>query len=116
MRPQKKLQISDAERLLASTLRDLEARNLIIDPFTVSAASLTIAVLGAVPFSFTQRTGEGDDKYLQVKALLWEFESLSEGEKREVRFHLFMDKAIDHLKKHLRLLVQQGSGDQSKGV
>lgn len=64
-----------------------------------------MAVLGAVPYSFTQRTDEGDEKYLQIRAVLWEYERLSKGEKNEVRFHFFMEKAIGHLKKHFRLLL-----------
>lgn len=103
--PAKKLQIRQAERLLSSELAELEARGLIVDPFVTSIASVAIAVLGAVPFSFTKRTAAGDEKYLQIKALLWEFEALSSEEKREIRFHFFMEKAIEQLKSHVRLVV-----------
>jgi len=103
--PVKKLKIPEAENRLSNELSALEDKKLIIDPFSVSAAGLTIAILGAVPFSFTQRTDAGDEKYLKIRALLWEFESLSADDKREVRFHFFMEKAIGHLKKHMRVLV-----------
>ena len=103
--PVKKLQIPDAERALSQELHNLELRNLIVDPFSVTIAGVALAVLGAVPVSFTKRTKEGDEKYLQVKALLWEFEKLSKEEQTEIRFHFFMEKAIEMLKKHVRLLV-----------
>ena len=107
--PAKKLPVSEAERRLTTTLRELEAKDLIVDPFSLTVAGLSLAVLGAVPFSFTRRTDEGDKKYLEIKALLWEFEKMTDGQKRELRFHFFMEKAIDHLKKHMRLLVQGDS-------
>lgn len=108
----KKLKIPDAERKLTKELSKLENDGLIIDPFTVAAAGLTMAVLGAVPFSFTQRSDKGDEKYLQIKAALWEFEKMSKGDKREVRFHFFMEKAIEHLRKHLQLFVASTNEDQ----
>ena len=112
--PVKKLQIPDAEKKLSNELRDLENRHLIVDPFTVTAAGATLAVLGAIPYSFTQRTDEGDEKYLQIKAMLWEYENLTKGEKHEVRFHFFMEKAIAHLKKHLRLLLVEDQPQQEQ--
>ncbi|WP_341863541.1 hypothetical protein [Gymnodinialimonas sp. 57CJ19] len=101
----KKLQIPEAERRLTSELSLLEERGLIVDPFTVTTAGIVVAVLGSVPFAFTRRTDEGDEKYLQIRAMLWEFESLTKEEKREVRFHFFMEKAIKKLKKHVKLMV-----------
>lgn len=102
--PAKRLPISEAEGRLSSELHSLETRGLIVDPFTVGVGGLTLAVMGAVPFSFTQRTKDGDEKYLQIKAMLWEFEYCSDAEKREIRFHFFMEKAIAQLKKHIRLI------------
>ncbi|OUS36839.1 hypothetical protein A9Q94_08250 [Rhodobacterales bacterium 56_14_T64] len=103
--PVKKLQIHEAEKKLTAELRDLEQRNLIVDPFTTTIAATTIAVLGAVPYSFTRRTEAGDKKHLEIKAMLWEFESFTSEEKREIRFHFFMEKAISQLKKHVKLLA-----------
>jgi len=91
--PAKKLKISEAERLLTEELSDLEDRGLIVDPFTITAAGVTMAVLGAVPFSFTQRTDEGDEKYIQIRAMLWEYEKLSKGEKQEVKDFRLMPEA-----------------------
>ncbi|MCB4458297.1 hypothetical protein [Leisingera sp. McT4-56] len=105
--PAKNLKIPDAEKKLSYELRLLENRGLIVDPFTTSLAGVTLAVLGSVPYSFTKRTAEGDEKYLKIKAMLWEFESYSTEEKREVRFHFFMEKAIGQLKKHVRLIAQE---------
>lgn len=105
--PVKKLKIPVAEERLTEELRELEGRNLIVDPFTTTIAATTIAVLGAVPYSFTKRTKEGDEKYLSVKAMLWEFESLSSEEQSELRFHFFMERAIGHLKKHLKILISE---------
>lgn len=103
----KRVQIPDAERMLTTELYEMEKRELIVDPFTTTAMGITIAVLGAVPFSFTKRTKDGDEKYLQIKAMLWEYERLTSAEKHEVRFHFFMEKAIEHLKKHLKLLINE---------
>lgn len=54
-----------------------------------------------------KRTVEGDEKYLKIRAMLWEFESLTKDEQREIRFHFFMEKAIKKLKKHVRLMVSE---------
>ncbi len=105
--PVKKLKIPEAEKRLSSELRALEDNGLIVDPFSISVAGVSMAVLGSVPYSFTRRTSAGDEKYLKIKAMLWEFESFSTEEKREVRFHFFMEKAISKLKKHVRLLVSE---------
>lgn len=110
--PVKKLQISDAEKRLSSELRDLEANGLIVDPFSISVAGVSMAVLGSVPYSFTRRTKAGDEKYLKIKAMLWEFESSTKDEQREMRFHFFMEKAIGQLKKHVKLLIsEENEGD-----
>ncbi len=105
--PAKKVSIPDAEKRLGHELRELEANGLIVDPFAISVSGLTLAVLGAVPYSFSLRTDKGDKAHLKVKAMLWEFESLSKDEQREIRFHFFMEKAISTLKKHVRLLVAE---------
>lgn len=104
--PVKRLSIPDAERAVTEELRKLEKAGLIVDPFSVTMAGITIAVLGSVPVSFTKRTSAGDEKYLHIKALLWEFESLTKDEQREIRFHFFMEKAINLLKQHVQLLVR----------
>ncbi|UWR58326.1 hypothetical protein [Phaeobacter inhibens] len=112
----KKLKIPEAEKMLTAELREMEKNGLIVDPFSVTAGGVALAVLGAVPYSFTQRSAKGDEKYLKISAMLWEFESLTKDEKRELRFHFFMEKAIAQLKKHVQLLVQDNSagptGDQ----
>lgn len=92
---------------MSKELRDLEEKKLIVDPFSVSIAGISFAVLGSVLFSFMKRTVEGDEKYLKIRAMLWEFESLTKDEQREIRFHFFMEKAIKKLKKHVRLMVSE---------
>ena len=110
--PVKKLQISDAEKRLTTELNRLEQRGLIVDPFSVSVGGISLAVLGSIPYSFTKRTEAGDAKYLQIKAMLWEFEHLSTEEKSEIRFHFFMDEAIKKLKGHVRLLIDGDAGTE----
>lgn len=107
----KKLKISEAEKMLTDELKTLEKRGLIVDPFTVAAGSAVVAVLGAVPYSFTQRSAAGDEKYLKIKAVLWEYESYSKDEQREIRFHFFMEKALAQLKKHLQLVIQSNEAE-----
>ncbi|NHB75291.1 hypothetical protein [Rhodobacter calidifons] len=96
--PIRTIGVGEAAEMLSREFRSLESKGYIVDPFIEALGGVTVAVLGAVPYSFTKRTESGDQKYLKVKALLWEYERLSEGEKDEIRFHFFMEKAIERVK------------------
>lgn len=107
----KNLQIPDAGKMVERELNSLEGDGLIVDPFFETIAGTAVFLFGAIPHSFTKRTEKGDEVYRKIKAILWEYESLTDGEKREVRVHFFMEKVIQHLKK---TIVEYCSAEERK--
>jgi hypothetical protein len=78
----------------AKSLNNLIKFGLVKDPLIESISGMSLLVLGAIPFSFSKRTQNGDVVYRRITSILWEYESKKNGDAKEVVFHLRMQKAV----------------------
>jgi hypothetical protein len=58
--------------IIQSGYQELLAKELLIDP--VIEATIGLAVLGFIPFSFVKRTNKGQLEYRKIQATLWKYE------------------------------------------
>ncbi|HKV77401.1 MAG TPA: hypothetical protein VJP02_04640 [Candidatus Sulfotelmatobacter sp.] len=72
------LKIESSPRLFAehakSAYDSLVRKGLIEDPLEIMVGGIAVAVLGLLPFSFTQKTKAGQKVSKKLKALYWQYE------------------------------------------
>lgn len=91
--------LDESEGEMNTAYEGLRSKHLIEDPAILTTCGLAIAVLGVLPFNFTQRTRKGELVYRRISAPLWNYEFTREDDEIERVFNLRVLKAVKAFKR-----------------
>lgn len=81
--------------------RSLVRKGLIEDPIFTTIFGVSFAVVGFVPYSFTQRTRRGRTVYRKIEALFWSYEMRQDKGTKTVNIHFRLWKILRAFKRAL---------------
>ena len=81
--------------------RSLVRKGLIEDPIFTTIFGVSVAVVGFVPYSFTQRTRRGRTAYRRIEALFWSYEMRQDKGAKAVNIHFRLWKILRAFKRAL---------------
>ena len=84
-----------------SASRSLENRGLIEDPIFTSLSGTLLSIIGFIPYSFTQKTKNGEIVYQELKSLMWSYKKTNDKEIKTIEVKLNLMKILDRFKKVL---------------
>jgi hypothetical protein len=96
-----------ASKIYDKTLRDLEEKELLIDPPWYKnplAVGSIIVLLGSVPLEINIKTGKGQQVVTSAEAKFWSYKNTVDGDSEETHINIKLAKFID------RAIENMGSG------
>ena len=82
--------------------KQLEDKGLIRDPFGLEIPGATIVILGAIPYSFSIQTDEGNRRCISISAWLWDFNmQFVSKENFNLRFKVNVARSAALIKRHM---------------
>lgn len=100
--------IGQAQKSSGEAYQSLMEKGLIEDPVFTSIFGVSLAIVGFIPYGFTQKTRRGRTVYRKINALLWSYEMQEEQGTRSTNIHFRLWKILRAFKKALAEEMEDG--------